>query len=38
MGSPTVAALRRFGAVALAVIALMDEAMKRLEQVRPGEL
>ena len=38
LGSPSVAMPRRFGAVALAVVALMDEAMKRLEKVRPGEL
>ena len=36
LGSPSVAAPRRFGAVALAVIALMDEAMKRLERLAAG--
>ena len=38
LGAPSVAAPPWFGAVVLAVIALMDEAMKVLERERPGTL
>jgi hypothetical protein len=34
--APTVVNPRRFDAVAVAIIALMDEAMKRLANIRPG--
>ena len=35
LGRPSVAQPLRFGPVALAVIALMDEAMMELEKIRP---
>lgn len=38
IGTPTDLAPRRFGPAALAAIAVLDQAMKRLEEIMPGTL